>query len=134
MKINRGEMYWARLTSTEEHILGGYHLVVIVQADDANHIEGQRLTIVVPITSQVHKYRSGFDVMIPSGIAGLTQDSMAQCQQVRVLRIDRLCNPKDVIGEIRPIGTLPDTYMDQNEMNLIFLLGLSTSRARKDQP
>lgn len=38
MTINRGEIYWARLTSQEEHILGGDHLVVIVQTDEANRI------------------------------------------------------------------------------------------------
>jgi len=128
MKIKRGEIYHAHLGSQREHILGGYHRVIIVQADVVNHIEGQSLTIVVPITSTVKRFQSGFDVKIPAGVADLTKESIAQCQQVRVLPINRLCNPPDVIGDIHPVGTLPEDLMNQVEMNLLFLLGLPQSQ------
>lgn len=77
---------------------------VIVSNDAANSAAarlGRGVLTVVPVTSSVDRIYP-FQVLLPAGAGGLTQDSKAQAEQVRSLDAGR-------IGE--QIGRLPDRLM-----------------------
>ncbi len=77
---------------------------VIVSNDAANSAAarlGRGVLTVVPVTSNVERVYP-FQVPLPAGAGGLSQDSKAQAEQVRSLDVER-------IGE--PIGRLPDRLM-----------------------
>ena len=56
--------------------------VVVIKGDDA---AAPNLTIVVPLTTQVRRREPSVTVDIPAGEAGLRQDSLALCYNIRVL-------------------------------------------------
>lgn len=77
---------------------------VIVSNDAANSTAarlGRGVLTVVPVTSSVKRVYP-FQVLLPAGTAGLTQDSKAQAEQVRSIDAER-------IGE--QLGQLPDALM-----------------------
>jgi mRNA interferase MazF len=77
---------------------------VIVSNDAANTAAarlGRGVLTVVPVTSSVDRVYP-FQVLIPAGAGGLSQDSKAQAEQVRSLDAER-------IGE--QLGRLPDRLM-----------------------
>ncbi|MHB1809509.1 MAG: type II toxin-antitoxin system PemK/MazF family toxin [Solirubrobacteraceae bacterium] len=77
---------------------------VIVSNDAANSTAarlGRGVLTVVPVTSNVERVYP-FQVLLPAGTAGLTQDSKAQAEQVRSIDAGRL-------GE--QLGRLPDSLM-----------------------
>lgn len=77
---------------------------VIVSNDAANTTAtrlGRGVLTVVPVTSNVERVYP-FQVLIPSGAAGLSQDSKAQAEQVRSIAVER-------IGEL--LGIVPQPVM-----------------------
>ncbi|MGO9900906.1 MAG: type II toxin-antitoxin system PemK/MazF family toxin [Solirubrobacteraceae bacterium] len=77
---------------------------VIVSNDAANTTAirlGRGVLTVVPVTSNVERVYP-FQVLLPSGTAGLSQDSKAQAEQVRSIAVER-------IGEL--LGTVPGPIM-----------------------
>jgi mRNA interferase MazF len=65
---------------------------VIVSNDAANATAarlGYGVLTVVPITSNVRRVYP-FQVLLPAGAAGLTEDSKAQAEQVRAVDVDRI--------------------------------------------
>jgi mRNA interferase MazF len=65
---------------------------VIVSNDAANRTAaglGRGVLTVVPVTSNVHRVYP-FQVLLPSGIAGLSRDSKAQAEQVRSIAVERI--------------------------------------------
>ena len=77
---------------------------VIVSNDAANTTAtrlGRGVLTVVPVTSNVERVYP-FQVLLPSGTAGLPQDSKAQAEQVRSIAVER-------IGEL--LGTVPGPVM-----------------------
>jgi mRNA interferase MazF len=77
---------------------------IIVSNDAANSAAarlGRGVLTVVPVTSSVERVYP-FQVLLPAGAGGLSQDSKAQAEQVRSLDAER-------IGE--QIGRLPDQLM-----------------------
>lgn len=77
---------------------------VIVSNDAANSTAarlGRGVLTVVPVTSSVERVYP-FQVLLPAGTAGLTQDSKAQAEQVHSIDAER-------IGE--QLGQLPDALM-----------------------
>jgi len=80
---------------------------VIVSNDAANRTAtrlGRGVLTVVPVTSNVqHVYP--FQVLLPSGTAGLSQDSKAQAAPVRSIAVERLGKllgsvPADIMASI----------------------------------
>ena len=72
---------------------------VIVSNDAANRTAtrlGRGVLTVVPMTSNVHQVYP-FQVLIPSGTAGLSTDSKAQAEQVRSIALERI---GDRLGDI----------------------------------
>jgi mRNA interferase MazF len=65
---------------------------VIVSNDAANRTAtklGRGVLTVVPVTSNVERVYP-FQVLLPSGTGGLSQDSKAQAEQVRSISVERI--------------------------------------------
>jgi mRNA interferase MazF len=80
---------------------------VIVSNDAANRTAtklGRGVLAVVPVTSNVQRVYP-FQVLLPSGTAGLSQDSKAQAEQVRSIAVERMGNrlgnvPAEIMASI----------------------------------
>lgn len=83
----RGEVWFANLGPITGREQALERPVIIVKAD---WIHLARLTIVVPVTSNLKRRRSGLTVNLPAGEAGLTEDSLALCHDLRVLDLQKL--------------------------------------------
>lgn len=92
----------------------GIRPVVIVQIDRANTVSPH--TIIAPFTSKIRRALLPSHVFVPSGIGGLTQNSVILCEQVRVIDKSRI---------IKVIGSLDDDYMMQLNVALSKILGLN---------
>lgn len=98
----------------------GTRPVIVVSRDAINHtIVGNNrglLVVAVPATDAEHieeLYPS--HVKLKRGIGGLTKDSVALCEQVRAISVDRL---------VRYMGTLPREDMEKIEEALRIVLVL----------
>ena len=78
----------------------GIRPVVILQIDRANAVSPH--TIIAPFTSKIRRAFLPSHVFVPSGVGGLTQDSVVLCEQIRVIDKSRI---------IRVIGHLDDVYI-----------------------
>jgi len=90
---------------------------VIVSNDAANSTAarlGRGVLTVVPVTSNVERVYP-FQVLLPEGAGGLSQDSKAQAEQVRSIDAER-------IGE--QLGRLSDRLMTSLDEALRVHLGL----------
>jgi mRNA interferase MazF len=90
---------------------------IIVSNDAANSAAarlGRGVLTVVPVTSSVDRVYP-FQVLLPAGIGGLSQDSKAQAEQVRSLDAEH-------IGE--QLGRLPEKLMDSLDEALRLHLAL----------
>lgn len=92
----------------------GIRPVIIVQIDRANTVSPH--TIIAPFTSKIRRALLPSHVFVPSGIGGLTQNSVILCEQVRVIDKSRI---------IKVIGSLDDDYMMQLNVALSNILGLN---------
>jgi mRNA interferase MazF len=66
----------------------GVRPILIVQTDRANPHSPH--TIVVPFTTRIRQRLLPSHGLIPAGAGGLTQDSVALCEQIRVIDGSRL--------------------------------------------
>jgi mRNA interferase MazF len=112
--MKRGEVYDARLEPVEGSEQGGTRPVIIVSRDAINTYSP--VVLAVPCTT----YQSGkrvypTQVLISSPDAGLTNDSIAMADQVRVLSKTRL---------LRLRGILSDATMTQLDRALLVALDL----------
>lgn len=110
--MNRGDIYDARLDPTEGSEQAGTRPVIIVSRNAIN--ASSSVVIVVPVTT----YRSGkrvypTQVLIQSPDGGLSQDSIAMADQVRVLSKSRLLRYKG--------GLPPDAIAQLNQALLVAL-------------
>lgn len=80
---------------------------ILVSNDRANATAarlGRGVLTVIPVTSNFRRV-FGFQVLLPSGLAGLRADSKAQCEQVRAVSVQRLGAslgqlPASIMGEV----------------------------------
>ena len=112
--MKRGEVYDARLEPTEGSEQGGTRPVIIVSRDVIN--ASSPVVLAVPCTT----YQSGkrvypTQVLIQAPDGGLTQDSIAMADQVRVLSKTRL---------LRLRGALSDDTMTKVAQALLIALDL----------
>jgi mRNA interferase MazF len=87
--------------------------VLIVQTDRANPHSPH--TIVVPFTTRIRARLLPSHDFVPAGQGGLTQDSVALCEQIRVIDDGRL------LGRLR---NLSGSTMQQVDDALRAILGL----------
>src|SRR5437867_11473925 len=97
MAVKRGEVWRADLSPTRGTEQSGIRPVVIVQTDRANPRSPH--TIIVPFTTKIRQRLLPSHVLVPAGEGGLTQDSVALCEQIRVIDHQRLIGK---LGELAP--------------------------------
>ncbi|QUS60721.1 type II toxin-antitoxin system PemK/MazF family toxin [Synechocystis sp. PCC 7339] len=112
--MQRGQVFDARLEPVEGSEQGGTRPVIIVSRDAIN--TNSPVVLAVPCTTH-RPPRKVYptQVLIRAGEAGLTNDSIAMADQVRVLSKQRL---------LRLRGTLPAITLGQLEQALLIALDL----------
>lgn len=113
MAVKRGEVWLTDLSPTRGTEQTGVRPVVVVQSDRANLHSPH--TIILPFTSRIRQRLLPSHVLVPAGEGGLTQDSVALAEQIRVIDRDRL---------IRLLGTLSDVRMKEVDDALRAILAL----------
>jgi mRNA interferase MazF len=96
--------YWNR---------AGIRPAVVVQIDRANTASPH--TIIVPFTTKIRQVLFPSHALVPAGKGGLSQDSVALCEQVRVIDIRRV---------VKSLGRLESTDFAKIESALRTILGL----------
>lgn len=97
--MKRGDVYWAELRPRSGSEQRGTRPVVVVSHDGFNLTPTWQSIIVVPLsTSKTQAKRGPTSVLLPKGIAGLKQESVALCHQVTTLDRAKLT---------KQIGSLP---------------------------
>jgi mRNA interferase MazF len=86
--VTRGEVWRADLSPTRGTEQSGVRPVLIVQTDRANPHSPH--TIVVPFTTRIRHVLLPSNVLVPASEGGLSQDSVALCEQIRVIDTGRL--------------------------------------------
>lgn len=97
-----GDVVWCSLNGDDKnHIQNGVRPCVIIQNNKGNRFSP---TIqVVPLTSRTNKANLPTHVRIPAKTAGLSKDSIAQCEGARPV------SKRDILGYI---GSMPESYMN----------------------
>ena len=113
MAVKRGEIWLADLSPARGTEQAGTRPVVVVQSDRANPYSPH--TIIVPFTTKIRLKLLPSHVLVHAGEGGLTQDSVALCEQIRVADVGRL---------IRLIGSVPKTRMDEVDLALRAILSV----------
>lgn len=113
VEIKRGNIVLCDLNPVVGTEQAGVRPVVIIQIDRANTISPH--TIIAPFTSKIRRALLPSHVFVPSGIGGLTQNSVMLCEQIRVIDKSRI---------IKVMGQLDEDYMMQLKVALSNILGL----------
>ena len=113
MAVSRGEVWFADLSTTRGSEQSGTRPVLIVQTDRANATSPN--SIIIPFTTRIRKKLFPSHVLVPAGEAGLTQDSVALAEQIRVMDLARL---------IRKLGQLPTARIQEVDDALRAILDL----------
>ncbi|MBI1918871.1 MAG: type II toxin-antitoxin system PemK/MazF family toxin [Planctomycetes bacterium] len=113
MAVMRGEVWRADLSPSRGTEQAGVRPVLVVQNDRANAASPH--TIIVPFTSRIRQRLLPSHVFVPAGEGGLTQDSVALCEQIRVIDLDRL---------LSKLGDLPAQRMQEVDNALRAILDL----------
>ena len=108
----RGEVWFADLGQPTGRQMAMQRPVILVKDDAAN---APNLTVVVPLTSQLQRRQLSVTVDIPAGEAGLRQDSLALCYNIRVLDTAKLSHR---------MGRVEDARLAKIADSLSFILGL----------
>lgn len=90
--MRRGEVWMVDLDPTRGSEANKQRPAVIVSNDAANTTAdrlGRGVLTVVPVTSNTERVYP-FQVLLPSGTAGLPRDSKAQAEQVRSVAAERI--------------------------------------------
>lgn len=99
--VKLGDLVWVELNG-KGHVQRGIRPAVIVQNNIGNY--HSPTVQVFPLTSRCKKSSLPTHVKIPAGVAGLTKDSVVQCESVCTIDKDSIrCY----------MGHLPKEYMEQ---------------------
>jgi len=116
--VSRWELFWVNLDPAVGSEQGGERRPALVISNDGFNAHFNVVTI-VPLTGTRGKRRRTypFEVLLPRGIAGNPDDSIAMPQQVRTISKTRL---------LAPIGVLSDPGLQaQIENRLLEHLGIA---------
>lgn len=86
--IQRGDIVWCNFNPAVGSEQAGVRPAVVVLNDRANR--SSPCTVVVPFTTKMPQKLFPSHVLVPAGVGGLTQDSVAMCEQVRVIDKSRI--------------------------------------------
>jgi mRNA interferase MazF len=112
--FRRGDIHIGDLDPQKGSEQGGRRPVLVFQADTIN-AHGNTV-VVIPLTTNLSSARLPSRVYIPAGTGGLNKDTVAMCDQIRVL-------DKRWIGQ--RVATLPPDVMQQIEDTLLLTLGVA---------
>lgn len=111
--ITRGDVVLCDLNPVAGSEQAGIRPAVIVQIDRANAASPH--TVIVPFTTKIRRALLPSHAFVPAGMGGLTQDSVALCEQIRVIDKRRIT---------RVLGHLDDPHMEEVAKALRAILGL----------
>ena len=98
--VSRGEIYFAQLNPVQGSEQGGVRPVLIIQNDVGNTYSPT--TIILAITSRLHKAQLPTHVDLPAAESGLKKDSVILAEQMRTIDKSRL---RQRVAVLRP-GTM----------------------------
>jgi mRNA interferase MazF len=113
VEIMRGDVILCDLNPVIGTEQAGIRPVVVLQIDQANAVSPH--TIIAPFTSKIRRALLPSHVFVSLGVAGLNQDSVILCEQIRAIDKSRI---------IRVIGHLDHDYIEQLALALCTILGL----------
>jgi mRNA interferase MazF len=111
--ISRGDVVLCDLNPVVGTEQAGVRPAVVLQIDRANAASPH--TIIAPFTTKIRRALLPSHVLVPAGVGGLSQDSVALCEQIRVIDKRRI---------VRVLGRLDDPYMRNIAKALSIILGL----------
>ena len=111
--ISRGDVVLCDLNPVVGTEQAGVRPVVILQIDRANAVSPH--TVIVPFTSKIRRALLPSHALVPAGAGGLSQDSVALCEQIRVIDKRRI---------IKVLGHLDEPYLEEIARALCTILGL----------
>ncbi len=114
MQIRRGDLFWVDLDPTKGSEQTGRRPVLVVQNDIGNEVAPT--VIVAPLTTKSFTKDYPINVRIPSGVAGLRENSTILLSQIRTIDKSRL---------ERKIGHLSLTYLQKINHAISISLGLT---------
>jgi mRNA interferase MazF len=91
----------------------GVQPVVVLQIDRANVVSPH--TIIAPFATKIRRALLPSHAIVPAGAGGLSQDSVALCEQIRVIDKRRI---------IKVLGHLGEPYLEEIAKALRTILGL----------
>jgi mRNA interferase MazF len=112
MKIERGEIWLAKLDPTQGSEQAGTRPIIIFQDNALSKFTTTIITI--PLTTNLRRSTLPTCFIISKGQGGLNQDSVALCHQIRVLDKTRL---------IKKLGKLESEVIANLENIVLFTLG-----------
>ena len=120
--VKRGDIFFAALNPVQGSEQGGTRPVIVVQNDVGNQYSPT--TIVLAITSRIHKAKLPTHVEIPCVESGLNKDSVVLAEQLRTIDKSRL---------IQKIATVEQNTMAKIDQAMAISVGLGTQDAHSAQ-
>src|SRR5215831_221766 len=111
--VVRGDVILCDLNPVIGTEQAGIRPALVVQIDRANTASPH--TIIVPFTTRIRRAVLSSHALIPAGIGGLTYDSIALCEQIRVIDTRRI---------IRVLGHIDAIHLEEVATALRTILGL----------
>ena len=111
--IGRGDVVLCDLNPVVGTEQSGVRPVVILQIDRANAVSPH--TFIVPFTTKIRRALLPSHASVPAGAGGLSQDSVALCEQIRVIDKRRI---------IKVLGHLDKPCLNEIDKALRTILGL----------
>ena len=121
--VGRWELFWVDLEPRIGSEQGGDRRPALVISNDGFNAHFDVITV-IPLTKTGGKRRRvyPFETLLPKGVAGNTEDSIAMPQQIRTISKRRL---------LKPLGALSDLRLrDEIERRLLEHLGIEFTGSR----
>jgi len=100
--IRRGDVVLCDLNPVVGTEQAGVRPGIILQTDRAN--AGSPHTIIVPFTTKIRRALLPSHTFVPAGVGGLSQDSVALCEQIRVIDKRRI---------VKVLGRMDEPYLEK---------------------
>ena len=111
--IHRGDVVLCDLNPVVGTEQAGIRPAAVVQIDRANAVSPH--TIIVPFTTRIRRALLPSHACVPAGAGGLRQDSVALCEQIRVI------DKRRIVGVL---GHLNEPHLAEMARALRTILGL----------
>jgi mRNA interferase MazF len=113
VEVRRGDIFLVDLNPVVGTEQAGIRPALVIQMDKANAASPH--TIIIPFTTKIREVKLPSHVKIPAGVAGLAEQSVLLCEQIRVIDKRRL---------VRKTGNIEGEDLRKVGVALKLLLGL----------